>query len=125
MPARRGLLDGDDAVGLLGILLDHDRVCAFRHRRSREDAHGFTLTDALLEASTRSRDANHLKPRGKGRDVGRAHRVTIHGRGSEGRLGDPRRKVLGDHAALPIFERDALGPERGEPIEHAGKSLID
>src|SRR6185437_2708892 len=50
MLARTGFLDGHDAVSLLGILLDHDRVCAFRHRRSGKDAHGLALTDALLEA---------------------------------------------------------------------------
>ena len=58
-------------------------------------------------------------------DIGRAHRIAVHGGSVERRLRQLRGDVLGQHALGRAEQVDALGAERRRAVEHAPQRLVD
>ena len=83
-----------------------------------EDAHRLTGPEHALVGAAGGRPSDHLEPSrdpvGDLGHVGRAHRVAVHGGNVRGRLGDPRRHVLGQHAAQRLGQAHGLGRQRRE-----------
>ena len=125
MPAGCCVLHRDHARGLVGILLDHDRVGTARHGRAGEDAHRFAASDAACEAGAGKRGPDQLQRGGKGGHIGGTYRIAVHGRGIERRLGETRGKILGQHAASCPVEPYRLGVERLDAARHARQSFGD
>ena len=123
--ARRSIIDRDHAGRHLGVLLDHHSVGALRHRSAGENAHGLALLDLAVETASRKRLADQPKRGGEYRHIRGPHGITVHGRGIEGRLGEMRRDVLGEHAAARLLKLHTLRLERFEPLRHAGESFSD
>ena len=107
------------------ILLKEDRVGPFRDRCAGEDAHGLALADRPCVSLAGGRGADHREPRGEGGHILRAHRVAIHGRGVERRLGPQRRKRPGENAPVSLRDRHAFGFERPGAGKEPSQRLFD
>ena len=69
---------------------------------------------------------DHAQPRRHRCDIGRAHRVAVHGRGGEGRLRAQREQRFGKHAAGRLGERQRFRCRRARHRRAAaGQGLVD
>ena len=89
------LADAHLVARRLDILLDDDIVGPGRNRRSGEDADGFARPDLAVKSVAGGRSADQSEGGGQGGDIGLAHRIAIHHRGPEGRLGQLGRDIDG------------------------------
>ena len=90
-----------------------------------EDARRFAGADRALERMPGGDFADELEPRRRGRDIGGAHRIAVHGGDVGRRLRAQRREVGGEHAAVRVRERRGFGRQRLGVREHARERLRD
>src|SRR5581483_283991 len=84
---------------LARTLLHHHRVRAFGHHRTGEDAQSFAGADAHVRWLARKTLADALQHRfAIAREIGKAHRVPVHGGIVVARHVDRRDHVGGEHA---------------------------
>jgi hypothetical protein len=106
----RDELDGDDGVRPLG----DDASGRDRHRLAvRQGPRGG------------SPGGNAGDDRKRPRRVGRANREAVHRRAREARQVDRRPRVLGEHAARCLLQRDGLGGQRPDAREDLREGVVD
>jgi hypothetical protein len=115
----------DAIAGALGIFLDNDVVCSRRHGGTGEDAYRLASRDGAGKQMAGCSFADHLQLGRKARQIRRAHRVAVHGRGVEWWLGELGSQRLGQHAAARGLDGDRLSAERLRIREDAGKGVLD
>ena len=81
---------------------------------------------ALRESAARRRLADHRQGHGRLGRVGGAHRIAVHGRVGERRLGPERLDVVREHTAVSSFEDNIFFLQRRlGGRQHAGQRLLD
>ena len=123
--APRGFEHPHPVAVALGVLLDDDRVGAGRHRRAGEDARRLARADMAAEPGP----GRHLGDDAQfDRDLAEivgAHRIAVHRRDRERRLGAARGDILGEHPAEPVGERDLLGRQGFDQGQQARQRFFD
>ena len=69
--------------------------------------------------------ADHFEPHRQIAEIGRSRGIAVHRRGRKGRLGAPRRDVLGQHTAHGLRQRHLLGAEMSDDGEQPRFRLGD
>ena len=109
MPAkdRRFIEPHSAVIKPLGHFLNDDGVRAIRYRRAGKDPDGRAGFKRAVKAVSGGGFALQLQCRA-GNRFGRAHRVTVHGRGFEGRMGAQCGKIARQHPFETVRQRQHL-----------------
>src|ERR671920_654549 len=89
------------------------------------DARRLAGIDATREGPAGRDLADQLQAGRGGGDILGAHRIAVHRRDIFRRLCTARREILREYAPFGFAERDALGCERLDSLEHASERIGD
>ena len=112
MPPRHGGVDQDALAENFGIFLHDHRIGPIGNGRAGKNPDGLSWSDDSVEACPGRGFTDQCKRRGQGGHVGRADRITIHGRAIERGLRQVRGQIFRKHAAVGFRDRHALDVER-------------
>jgi hypothetical protein len=112
-------------AGGAGVFLDQNGVGTLGHHAACEDTHRLAGSEHAGERFAGRRLADHAQARRRARNVGGAHRVTVHGRGVERRLGAQRGKRRGQDTVGAVGDRQGFGLEPSGPGKQPGQGLVD
>ena len=107
------------------IFLDQDRVGTLGNRRAGEYPHALSGADRAGKTVAGGGDADDPELRGNARDIGRAHRVAVHGRRGEGRLRAQRLHRHRQNTAGRFIQPDVLRAQRLRALQEALQGFLD
>lgn len=108
-----------------GALLHDDGRGTFRHCGASHDARRFAWTQRAAGRLTCVNCLHHAQTGHRPRDVRRPHRVAVHARIVERRLGESGPDVLRQRPSERLLEWNPLGGHRRAGRENSGLGLFD
>ena len=122
---RRPRLDDDPRAVGVRVFLDDDRVGAARHRAAGEDPDRLARADDAVVGAPRRRLPDPAQRGRRPGDVVRAHRVAVHRRDGDRRLGDARAHLRRQDPAQGVRQPHGLDARGRERIEDPSPRLGD
>ncbi len=124
--ATAGAFEHPYAVAVpLGVFLDDDRVGAGRHRRPGKDARRLASADMAAKPGPGRHFGDDAQFDRDPAEIVGAHRIAVHRRDRERRLGAARGDILGEHPAEPVGERYLLGRQGFDQSQQPRQRFFD